>query len=177
MSTSESENSEFGRRSSTRSLLHASGSRSLDHFPSPARRSCYVALIVLATVTLFYEFSVAGAVGPSIISHYHMTFNFYVYIAVAASIAGAIAALLGGLVDRWGRANLIAYGLVVTGLLTLLGIPHSPNKWVFLTLFSVLGFAQGVILVASSALIRDFFPRYDGRLRWASGRWARCSEA
>ena len=146
------------------------GSRSLDHFPSPARRSFYVVLIVLATVTLFYEFSVAGAVGPSIISHYHMTFNFYVYIAVAASIAGAIAALLGGLVDRWGRANLIAYGLVVTGLLTLLGIPHSPNKWVFLTLFSVLGFAEGVILVASSALIRDFSPQV--RRAAAMGFWS-----
>jgi MFS family permease len=144
--------------------------RRLEHFPTPSRRVFYSALVVLATVILFYEFSVAGAVGPSIISRYHMTFNFYVYVAAIASVLGAVAALVGGLTDRWGRANLIAYGLVATGLLTLFGIPRSPDKWVFLVLYGLLGFLQGMILVASSALIRDFSPQV--RRAAAMGFWS-----
>ncbi len=134
-------------------------SRMLDRYPSNVRRLLYSGIVVLSTVTLFYEFSVAGSVGPSIISQFHMTFNFYVYVAVASSLAGAVASLLAGLADRWGRAGLVSYGLVVTGLITLFGLPNAPDKWVFLALFSVLGFAQGVVLVASSALIRDFSPQ------------------
>ena len=135
------------------------GSRYLDHYPSHGRRLLYSGIVVLSTVMLFYEFSVAGAVGPSIISQFHMTFNFYVYVAVASSLIGAFASLLAGFADRWGRTGLVSYGLVVTGLITLFGLPNSPNKWVFLVLFSALGFAQGVVLVASSALIRDLSPQ------------------
>jgi MFS family permease len=134
-------------------------SRVLRHYPSDRSRALNLALVVLATVMLFYEFSVAGAVGPSIISQFHMSFHFYVYVAVAASIVGAFSSLIAGLADRWGRCALVSYGMVVTALITLFGLPNAPNKWVFLVLFSMLGFGQGVILVASSALMRDFSPQ------------------
>jgi len=40
-----------------------------------------------------------------------MTFPFYVYISVVGSAVGAFGSLAAGLADRWGRANLVAYGL------------------------------------------------------------------
>jgi MFS family permease len=133
--------------------------RALHHYPGNAQRAFLSGVVVLATVMLFYEFSVSGAVGPSLISQFHMTFRFYVVVAVVSSVVGAFASLAGGLADRWGRAGLVSSGLMVTGLLTLFGLPNAPNKWVFLVLFALLGVAQGAVLVASSALVRDLSPQ------------------
>src|ERR1700744_4326809 len=98
-----------------------------------------------------------------------MTFPFYVYISVVGNAIGALGSLAAGLSDRWGRANLVAYGLVVTALLILVGIPNASNKWSFAILFCIIGMVEGVILVATPALIRDFSPQL-GRAS-AMGFW------
>jgi hypothetical protein len=119
----------------------------------------YLAIVVLATIVLYYEFYLPGAVSPSIIAHYGMTFNYYVYIIVVANAVGAFGSLAAGLADRWGRANLVAYGLVITGLLILFGVPNAPNEFVYGLLFAMVGVVEGVILVATPALVRDFSPQ------------------
>ena len=43
----------------------------------------------------------------------------------------AAATLIAGLADRWGRANLVVYGLALTGLLTLFGLPNAGGKFTF----------------------------------------------
>jgi MFS family permease len=129
----------------------------------------YLAIVVLATVILYYEFYIAGAVSPSIIGGYGMTFPFFVYITVVANAIGAFGSLAAGLADRWGRANLVAYGLLVTGLLTLFGIPNASGKWTYAFLFAAIGLVEGVILVATPALVRDFSPQL-GRAS-AMGFW------
>jgi MFS family permease len=40
-----------------------------------------------------------------------------------------------------------------------LGLPHSSSKAVYMTLFAVLSFVEGIVLVATPALIRDFSPQ------------------
>jgi len=129
----------------------------------------YLGIVVAATIILYYEFYIAGAVSPTIIADYGMTFPFYVYITVVANAVGAFGSLAAGLADRWGRANLVAYGLLITGLLTLIGIPNASGKWEYAVLFAVMGLVEGVILVATPALIRDFSPQL-GRAS-AMGFW------
>jgi MFS family permease len=129
----------------------------------------YLGIVVAATVILYYEFYIAGAVSPTIIADFGMTFPFYVYITVVANAVGAFGSLAAGLADRWGRANLVAYGLLITGLLTLIGIPNASGKWEYAVLFAVMGLVEGVILVATPALIRDFSPQL-GRAS-AMGFW------
>jgi MFS family permease len=143
--------------------------RQLAHYPDTRPRVMYLAIVVLATIVLYYELYIAGAVSPSIIAGYGMTFPFYVYISVVGNAVGAFGSLAAGLADRWGRANLVAYGLVVTGLLTLVGIPNASGKWTFAVLFAAIGLVEGVILVATPALVRDFSPQL-GRAS-AMGFW------
>jgi MFS family permease len=130
--------------------------RELVNYPDAPTRAAYLAIVVLATAVLYYELYVAGAVSPSIIVGYGMTFPFYVYITVAANVAGALGSLAAGLADRWGRANLIAYGLLATGALTLFGIPNASGEWEFAVVFAAIGYIEGIVLVATPALVRDF---------------------
>jgi MFS family permease len=143
--------------------------RQLNHYPDTGRRVLYLGIVVLATIMLYYELYIPGAVSPTIIASYHMTFSYYVYIIVIGNAVGAFGSLLAGLADRWGRANLVAYGLVVTGLLVLFGIPNAPNKLTYGIIFGAIAVVEGVILVATPALIRDFSPQL-GRAS-AMGFW------
>jgi MFS family permease len=143
--------------------------RQLNHYPETRSRMWYLAIVVAATIVLYYQLYIAGAVSPSIISELGMTFPFYVYISVVGNVVGALGSLAAGLSDRWGRANLVAYGLVIVALLTLLGIPNVSGKWGFAVLFCCIGLVEGVILVATPALVRDFSPQL-GRAS-AMGFW------
>ena len=143
--------------------------RELDHYPDTGPRMVILGIVVLATILLYYELYVAGAVAPSIIQQYGMSFTYYVYISVAANALGAFASLIAGASDRYGRANLVTAGLLVTGLLTAFAVPHAPNKTVFAGLVILVGFVEGIILVATPALVRDFSPQL-GRAS-AMGFW------
>ncbi|HVC14868.1 MAG TPA: MFS transporter [Acidimicrobiales bacterium] len=143
--------------------------RQLDHYPDTSRRVVYLGIVVLATIVLYYQLYVPGAVAPQILSHYHMSFRFYVDVIVVLNAIGAFTSVLAGLADRWGRANLVAYGLGVTALLTLFAIPNAPNEWTFAIAISAVGFVEGIVLVATPALVRDFSPQL-GRAS-AMGFW------
>jgi MFS family permease len=143
--------------------------RQIYHYPQTRNRMWYLGIVVAATIVLYYELYIAGAVSPNIIAGYGMTFPFYVYISVVGNAIGAFGSIAAGLSDRWGRANLVAYGLLITGLLVLIGIPNASGKWAFAILFCAIGLVEGVILVATPALIRDFSPQL-GRAS-AMGFW------
>ncbi|HEY7260771.1 MAG TPA: MFS transporter [Trebonia sp.] len=143
--------------------------RQLDHYPDTRPRMGYLAIVVVATIALYYANYIPGAVAPSIIAHFGMTFSTYVYIIVIANAVGAFGSLAAGLADRWGRANLVAYGVVIVGLLVLFGVPNAPNTFTYGLMFSLVGVVEGVILVATPALVRDFSPQL-GRAS-AMGFW------
>jgi Major Facilitator Superfamily len=143
--------------------------RQIDHYPDTRPRMTYLAIVVLATIALYYAFYLPGAVAPSIIAHFGMTFSTYVYLIVIANAVGAFGSLAAGLADRWGRANLVAYGLVLVGLLVLFGIPNASSTFTYGLLFAIIGAVEGVILVATPALVRDFSPQL-GRAS-AMGFW------
>jgi len=143
--------------------------RQLARYPDTGPRMFYLGIVVVATIVLYYELYVQGAVAPSILNQYHMSFAFYVDITVVANALGAFSSLIAGMADRWGRANLVTYGLVVTGALILFGIPNTTTEWQYAIVLSAVGFVEGIILVATPALVRDFSPQL-GRAS-AMGFW------
>ena len=143
--------------------------RQVRHYPDTARRYTYLAIVVLATIVLYYELYVNGAVAPSILDQYGISFKYYVYILVFGNALGAFASLFAGLADRWGRANLVAYGLLATGVLTLFVIPNMHTGFGYGVGYAFVGIVEGMVLVATPALVRDFSPQL-GRAS-AMGFW------
>ncbi|MFI5800388.1 MFS transporter [Streptomyces sp. NPDC051677] len=133
--------------------------RQLSHYPDTGLRYLYLAITVLSTVVLYYELYVSGSVATQIITELGMSFSYFVWISVAGNAVGAFASLFAGLADRWGRANLVVGGLLATGLIILFGLPHAPNGITYLVLYVLLSFVEGVVLVATPALMRDFSPQ------------------
>lgn len=134
-------------------------SRSLEHYPDSSRRYMYLAIVGLAAIVLYYGYYVPAAVTPDIIAYYHRSFPFFVYIVVVGNAVGAFASIFAGLGDRWGRANMVVGGLLISSCLVAFGLPNSPNLWVYAVLYSMLGFVEGICLVAIPALVRDFSPQ------------------
>ena len=147
----------------------------LEHYPSGARRYLCLGIVVLATIVLYYQFYLAGAVAAGtggkngILVDTHMSFVYYVNIAVVGYVLGALASFATGVADKYGRVNIVTVGLVIVGLLCLLGIPLADSKVGFAIVFGAIGLVEGVILVATPALIRDFSPQL-GRAS-AMGFW------
>ncbi len=143
--------------------------RELDHYPAPTQRRFQLGLVVLITVALYYALYVGGGVIPLVMSELHMSFGYLVGLLALANALGAFSSLLAGLSDRFGRANLVVYGLLLVALLTALAVPSVHSKLGYAVLAVVTGFVEGIILVATPALIRDFSPQV-GRAT-AMGFW------
>jgi MFS family permease len=143
--------------------------RELEHYPDEGKRFFLLGVVVIATVILYYENYIGGAVATQLLDDLNMSFGYYVHILVVANAVGAVASLAAGLSDRVGRANLVAYGLLFTGAITLLAIPNVHTKGALAVWTVLLGVVEGIILVATPALVRDFSPQL-GRAS-AMGFW------
>ncbi len=144
--------------------------RQLKHYPAGGRRTMYLGIVVLITIMLYYLYYVEGAVTPLMLPYYHMSFRYFLYLLVVSNAIGAFTAFIGGLSDKIGRANLTIYGTLVVGVVQLVGVPHIHSRLGFALAYCVIGFVEGIILVSTPALIRDFSPQM-GRGA-AMGFWA-----
>jgi MFS family permease len=146
--------------------------RQLPAYPDTRPRILYLAITVLATITLYYELYVSASVSTLILINLHMSFTFFVVTLAFGNLIGAFGSLLAGLTDRLGRANLVVGGLLLTGVFVAFVIPAATNKWFFAIATFVVGLVEGICLVATPALIRDFSPQV-GRATamgfWTSG--------
>jgi MFS family permease len=143
--------------------------RQLNYYPDNGPRVVYLAITVLATVTLYYELYVGGSVSTELLVYFHMSFTFFVVSLAFGNLLGAFGSLFAGLADRVGRTNLVVFGLLLTGIITAFVIPAATNKWEFVIENFVVGIVEGIALVATPALIRDFSPQV-GRAT-AMGFW------
>ncbi len=130
----------------------------------------YLGIVVLTTIVLYYLYYVEGAVTPLMLPFFHMSFLYFLYLLVVSNAIGAFTAFIGGLSDKIGRANLTIYGTLTVGLVQLLAVPHIRTELGFAMAYCVIGFVEGIILVSTPALIRDFSPQM-GRAS-AMGFWA-----
>jgi MFS family permease len=143
--------------------------RDLAGYPATGRRMAYLAIVVITTVVLYYMLYVQYAVATSIITHFGMSYRYFVWVSVIGNAVGAFASLLAGLADRWGRANMVVYGLLIASVLVFFGLPNAGGKTTYLVLFALVSIIEGIVLVATPALIRDFSPQV-GRAT-AMGAW------
>jgi MFS family permease len=146
--------------------------RQLSAYPDTGPRTAYLAITVLATITLYYELYVGASVSTLLLTNLHMSFTFYVLILAFGNLIGAFGSLFAGITDRLGRANLVVGGLLLTGIFVAFILPAATSKWFFGISFFVVGLIEGICLVATPALIRDFSPQV-GRATamgfWTSG--------
>ncbi len=146
--------------------------RQLNSYPDTTVRIGYLAITVLATITLYYELYVGGSVSTLILVNLHMSFTFFVITLAFGNLIGAFGSVFAGLTDRFGRANLVVFGLLFTGVFVAFILPAATNKWELTVEGWVVGMVEGICLVATPALIRDFSPQV-GRATamgfWTSG--------
>ncbi len=147
-------------------LLH----RELDSYPRPIRRYSLLTIVVVTTIVLYYLYYVEGAVAPLMLPYYHMSFFYFLMLLVVSNAVGAFTAFIGGLSDKVGRANLAVGGLLALGIVQLVAVPNTASKMGFAVEYVIIGFIEGIILVVTPALIRDFSPQV-GRAS-AMGFWA-----
>jgi MFS transporter, ACS family, D-galactonate transporter len=143
--------------------------RTLEHYPSNVTRFTSLGIVVAATVLLYYQLYLAGGVATSILRDLHMSFLYYVNVNVIGFVLGAFSAIFAGAADRYGRANIVVGGLAITGLLCVFALPNVHSSLGFGIVYIAIGFVEGVILVATPALVRDFSPQL-GRAS-AMGFW------
>jgi MFS transporter, ACS family, D-galactonate transporter len=143
--------------------------RQLPHYPPNGRRAIYLSLVVLITIQLYYELYVGGSVAPQIIAQFGFSLKYFIFVSIVGNAVGAAASVFAGLADRWGRANLVVGGLLITVLLILFGVPNVHTKLQYLIVVAAISLVEGMILVATPALIRDFSPQL-GRAS-AMGFW------
>jgi ACS family D-galactonate transporter-like MFS transporter len=143
--------------------------RSLHRYPSNSTRYLSLGIVVATTIVLYYQLYLAGGVATNILRSLHMSFTYYVNVNVIGYLLGATASVVAGLADRYGRANIVTAGLALVGLLCLFALPNVHSKLAFGIVFVAIGFVEGIILVATPALVRDFSPQL-GRAS-AMGFW------
>lgn len=98
-----------------------------------------------------------------------MSFHFLIWVTAVGNVLGAFGALFAGVTDRLGRVPVILVGITVTSLVTLFALPAARDRYLFAILNFVAGNIEGIVLVATPALIRDFSPQ-TGRAT-AMGAW------
>ncbi len=143
--------------------------RQLLHYPATGARRMHLALVVAITVALYYALYVGSGVATLALPALQMPFIYLVAILAIGNLLGAFASLFAGLCDRFGRANLVVYGLLIVALITVFGFPNIHTRFAYGVLTAIVSLVEGVILVATPALIRDFSPQV-GRAT-AMGFW------
>jgi MFS family permease len=155
-----------------RGFVSSLWNRQLDTYPDTGPRLMFLGITVLSTIMLYYELYVGGSVSTLFLQKLHMSFTFFVYTLAIGNLIGAFGSLFAGLTDRLGRTNIVVIGLFLTGIFVGFVIPASSNKWEFTIFGFIVGFVEGICLVATPALIRDFSPQV-GRATamgfWTSG--------
>lgn len=143
--------------------------RELHAYPGQRARLGYLALIAVITVTLYYMVGCGASVVVLQMAALHISFHFLLWTTAVGNLVGVGGAWFAGLTDRFGRVWTVIVGLSLGSVLTLFAIPNSPDRWVFAALSLFHGTLEGVVLVATPALMRDFSPQA-GRAR-AMGFW------
>jgi len=142
--------------------------RQLDRYPSNLPRAVYLGIVIIITIQLYYALYVGGSVATLISQYFDMTLAYLISVSIVGGVVGAVASVFAGAADRWGRSNLVVYGLLVTSVLVY-SIAFLHTKLQFMLVVAGISFVEGMVLVATPALIRDFSPQL-GRAS-AMGFW------
>jgi MFS transporter, ACS family, D-galactonate transporter len=143
--------------------------RELVQYPTLGPRLASLSIVVLTTILFYYQYYVISSVSDGVLRDTGMSFIYFVGINVASVVLSAITSLAAGITDRYGRANLVTAGLLGCALVCLFGLTNAHTEFSVALWYTVLGGLEGVVLVATPALVRDFSPQL-GRAS-AMGFW------
>jgi len=133
--------------------------RDLTAYPKGAYRWLLLFLVVAGGICLTSLGLVISSISPLLVTQTGMSTSFYSYLLVVAGLVGATTAYFSALSDRIGRANLVVWGALAAGLIAYFGVPSAHTKWEFAVWYCVMGFADGISLVGTYTLMRDFTPQ------------------
>ena len=132
--------------------------RTLDTYPTGARRWGMLLLTVLATVVSFYEFGFSALL-PLWIPTLHFTREQFGWFLTAAVFLSGFSAMYGGpLADRHGRVVVIDVCLAVMILLTFANLLMT-GFWSFAVVRGLMNLVAGLSWGALGGLTRDMSPR------------------
>lgn len=143
----------------TASPLHRLWQRELPEYPTGTRRIWYLGIVFVATVVAYYENFISGAITPQLLGSFHISFLFFAVVTAVANAIGAVGSLASGVADKVGRGNMAIVGLFGVSLVTLLWLPNVTTGAQYGIAFGSAGIFEGVILVVTPALMRDFSPQ------------------
>ena len=143
--------------------------RRLHSYPRGPHRYFLLALSVLATIVLYIENYALGGVSTLLSEQLGISFIYLVTMLAIVNLIGAFGSLVAGIGDRLGRANMVIWGLLLVGILTAFVVPAVTDKLVLGIILAIIGFVEGMLLVATPALVRDYSPQV-GRAA-AMGIW------
>ena len=133
--------------------------RDLEYYPGNLGRIWYLTLIVAATIVLYCEGIITSTVLPLVLHAFHLSLVGYSIFAVIAILLSAPVALLGSLSDRFGRANIIIFGLFVCSII-MLSIALTTILSVYLALLGIFICLEAMLYVVAPALVRDYLTRH-----------------
>ena len=143
--------------------------RELTRYPRPTPRYLYLGVIIIASIILWYEYFVPTTVAQILLVRLHMSFRYLIFILVLSQLAGTGAAIAAQITDRIGRCWVVIVGLGIVSAIQAFVFPALNNKVELTVVLTVIGLFEGIILVATPALVRDFSPQL-GRAS-AMGFW------
>lgn len=143
--------------------------RKFYRYPNRYARYRQLALTVFVTIVLYYDLYTIGGVSSLLAAQLHMSFTFLAVMIGVTNFIGAFGSIVAGVGDRFGRVNMVIWGLLVVGVCTAFVVPATSDRYALGAVLSVIGFVEGMLLVATPALVRDFSPQV-GRAA-AMGIW------
>ena len=143
--------------------------RELGSYPANGYRIFLLAVVVLANIVFTWTVAAGSAATSVIFPHFGMTLGYYADLLVVAGVVGGLASYISSWGDRFGRANMVVYGLIINTVFALFALPLAPNKTWFSVFLCILYLADGAIFVGTPALVRDFSPQMSRGL--AMGFW------
>jgi MFS family permease len=146
--------------------------RELPHYPGNAKRIFNLGLVTAVAIMMYYQYFLTASLSAHILHDFHISFLFWINLAVLGNVLGAAASYFGGFADRYGRANMIVVCVFIIAGLGVFGIPNAHTGAQFMTMNILVGIVEGVALVATPALMRDFSPqvsRGKAMASWALG--------
>src|SRR5690348_7226377 len=99
----------FLMSAATRSFLR---NREFAHYPTSSQRLAMLVLAIVATIALYYQSALLGAVFPLMITSLGISLQAFTYVVIALVVLGALASLFGNLADRFGRVRFVTGGLL-----------------------------------------------------------------
>lgn len=130
--------------------------RELSGYPRGQYRIFLIVFVIVVSLSTGMVTFIAGAVTPTLLPQLHMSASIYSNTQIVFYVISLITSYVASFTDRVGRANLMVYGTLATGVVALVFLPMQTTAIGYLVCYAAMGFAPGIATFGATALVRDF---------------------